>query len=237
MVEGWQLKPSEAERLESKLAQDPDNLPLRLRLMSYYAQYLMADAHASHVLWLIEHHPAEEVLKEPSPIVRLQPSPAIARQEALWKQQASRYPADPKVLRNAAVALFGTDPALAIQYVKAAREAEPENPAWTTWLAKIYASAIRWTYWDGTAMITFTGSAEDFRHTIPFTLPLGLCQSARDEIEASTDAGFVETVGEAIVREVSLLEERNPTPELPQVRQHGERLIQRARVLRTKPRG
>lgn len=236
MVEGWQLKPSDAAELESKLARDVDNLPLRLRLMSYYAQYLMTEAHASHVLWLIEHHPAEDVLKEPSPIVRLQPSPAVATQEALWKQQASRFPADARVLRNAAVAMFGANPELAITYIKAARQVEPSNVTWTSWLAKTYASAIRWTLWDGAATLDFAGNAEDFRYLVPFNLPLELCWRARAEIEASDDAGLVEAAGQAMVREVSLLEQRDGTADLPQVRQFGVQLIERARVLRMKPR-
>jgi hypothetical protein len=236
MVQGWQLKPDEAEKLEGKLAQNPDNLPLRLRLMSYYSQYRKTDAHASHVLWLIEHHPAEDVLEESSPIVRLEPSPAVARQAALWKLQASRFPADPKVQRNAAVAMFGADPVLAISYVKAARQTEPQNAEWTTWLAKIYATAIRWTYWDGAAMIAFTGNSEDFRHPVAFLLPLELCRSAKAEIEASTDANLVEAVGHAMVREVSLLGQQDSTPDLAPYRQDGARLIERARVLRAGPR-
>lgn len=235
MVEGWQLKPADVGGLEIKLAQDPENLQLRLRLMSYYAQNIMTEAHASHVLWLIEHHPGDDVLKEPSPIVRLEPSPAVARQQALWKQQAGRFPSDAKVLRNAAVAMFGSDPELAITYIKSARQAEPGKATWTNWLAKTYANAIRWTLWDGAATLNFAGNAEDFRYVVPFTLPLELCRRARAEIEASADAGLVEATGQAMVREVSLLEERNRTADLPQVRQFGEQLIARARVLRTKP--
>ena len=32
---------------------------------------------------------------------------------------------------------------------------------WTRWLAKIYAEAIRWSFWDGKSTMTFTGDAED----------------------------------------------------------------------------
>jgi hypothetical protein len=108
----------------------------------------------------------------------------------------------------------GTDPKTAIQYVKAARTAEPGNIEWTAWLAKIYASAIRWTYLDGTARMSFTGSEKDFRYAVPFTLPLELRQGARAEIEPSI-----------------------LTPELPQFRKFGQGLVERARALRTKPRG
>jgi hypothetical protein len=241
LVEGWQLKPADALQLETRLAKDPDNVPLRLRLMSYYAQNLIAGAHATHLLWLIAHHPAEDVLQDGSAVVRLQPSPAFDQEMVLWTQQAGRFSADPRVLRNAASALFGTDPITAIQYVKAARTADPGSPEWTAWLAKIYASAVRWTNWDGAAMMTFTGNEQDFRYAVPFTLPLELCQSAKAEIEASKDAGLLEGVGEAIVREVSLLDERRKsdasilTSELPQFRQFGQRLIDRAKALRAKP--
>ena len=164
------------------------------------------------------------------------------RAKALWQQQVSRFPLDTKVLSNAAMAVSSGDPELALQWVKAARRADVGNGEWTTWLAKIYADAIRWSFWDGKSTMTFTGDAEDFRHD-PFELPSSMHDAIKRELETSSDASLVKAVGDALVREVRLLREKSGrsaatqfsfiTPELQQLAEFGEILRGRARTLVT----
>ena len=152
-------------------------------------------------------------------------------------QQASRFPANAKVLRNAANAVSFAEPALAVQYVKAARLAEPGNPEWTRWLAKTYADAIRWTYWDERSTMTFTGDTADYRN-LPFRLPPSMDQSVKSEVQTSADAALVGAVGDMLVREARLLANRTTpdgssavTPDVEQAVRFGEALAERARAL------
>jgi hypothetical protein len=244
LVEGWQVTPAEASELEAKLAQDSENLPLRLRLMSYYTQHLMNEKHAEHLFWLIEHHPDEDAFYDAEIITRIPVSESDgkssvhqARLLALWKVQAQRFPDNARVLRNAASAVSFAEPELAVQYVKAARQSEPGNPEWTKWLAKTYAVGIRWTYWDGKSSMTFTGDVEDYRYQ-PFTMPASTGQSVKTEVETSADAALVGAVGDMLLREARLLASRSNadgssivTPDVEPARRFGEMLAERARKL------
>jgi len=239
LVEGWKITPAEAVQLEEKLAKDSEDLALRLRLMSYYVQQVMHEKHAAHVVWLIQNHPDAEAFWDASIITRMpvtdgdgKASANESRVQALWKEQANRLPSNAKVLRNAAYAVAVTEPALALQYVKAARQAEPGNAEWITWLAKTYADAIRWTYWDERSMMAFTGDTADYRH-LPVRLPLPMCQSVRKEVETSTDAALIGAVGDMLIREARLLaREGNPATDVEQAARFGEALAERARALR-----
>ncbi len=237
LVEGWKVTPAEAAQLEEKLAKDSESLTSRLRLMSYYMQQVMIEKYAGHAFWLIENHPDADVLHGAEMMTGI---PAAwsdgnavyqARLQALWKEQASRFSNNPGVLRNAAIAMGSAEPELALQYVKTARRADPGNSEWTTWLAKTYADAIRWTYWDGKSMMTFTGDAADYRN-IPFLLTLPMCQNVKKEVETSSDAALVGAVGDMLIREAKLIEAEQVTPDVAQIARFGETLVDRARTLK-----
>ena len=116
LAEGWHTKPAEAAELETELSRNPDNVPLRVRLISYYAQYVLEEPKARHVLWLIENHPDADAFQDAPTIMRLSSDRRAdyARQQALWQQQASRFSKNTKVLSNAAMALAG-DPEIALR--------------------------------------------------------------------------------------------------------------------------
>ena len=236
LLEGWKVTPDEAVLLEARLAKDSEDLPLRLRLMSYYMQQVLIDKYAEHAFWLVEHHPDASEPEGSGMMTRI---PALGKEghavlqnrlEALWREQAHRFAGDTRVLRNAATALSPAQPALAMQYVKAARQAEPGNREWTTWLAKTYANGIRWTYWDGKSMMTFMSEVSDARN-YPFMLPLPMCQEIKREVETSTDAALVGAVGEMLTREASLSEQEQVTPDVEQIARFGEVLTKRAHML------
>jgi hypothetical protein len=219
---------------------------VRLRLISYYCQYTLQEPRVRHVLELIETHPDADAFRDADLITHISPSdpssnrPAdYGRARALWQQQASRFPTNTKVLSNAAMAVSSGNPELALRLVKATRSADPGNMEWTRWLAKIYSDAIRWSFWDGKSTMTFTGDAEDFRHS-PFELPSSMRDGVKRELETSTDAALVGATGDALVREVRLLREKSGdrpgrssliTPELQRLVEFGEMLRGRARTL------
>ena len=246
LMDGWKLTPEKAGQLETKLAQNPENVAVRLLLISYYCQYTLQERRVRHVLELIERHPDADAFYALNTITRISPGDPTSnrpedyvRAKALWQQQVSRFPSDTKVLSNAAMAVSSGDPELALQWIKAARSADAGNGEWTTWLAKIYADTIRWSFWDGKSTMTFTGDTEDFRHD-PFQLPSSMHDAIKRELETSSDASLVKAVGDALVREVRLLREKKGsapgrlswiTPELQQLAEFGESLRGRARTM------
>jgi len=236
LLEGWKVTPAEAAQLEEKLAKDSESLTLRLRLMSYYMQQVMIEKYARHAYWLVEHHPDADALHGVDMMTAIPGAWAEGnavyqtRLRALWKEQASRFSNNTTVLRNAATAMGSAEPELFLQYVKAARRAEPGNSEWTAWLAKTYANAIRWTYWDGKSMMTFMSDAADHRN-YPFMLPLAMCRDVKKEVESSAEAALVGAVGDMLIREAKLIENDSITPDVEQIAAFGEVLAKRARVL------
>ena len=236
LVEGWKTTPAEAAQLEERLTKNSEDLPLRLRLMSYYMQQVMIEKYARHAYWLVEHHPDADALHGVDMMTAIPGAWAEGnavyqtRLRALWKEQASRFSNNTTVLRNAATAMGSAEPELFLQYVKAARRAEPGNSEWTAWLAKTYANAIRWTYWDGKSMMTFMSDAADHRN-YPFMLPLAMCRDVKKEVESSAEAALVGAVGDMLIREAKLIENDSITPDVEQIAAFGEVLAKRARVL------
>ena len=58
LADGWTLTSDGAAKLESDLKRDPENLAARIRLLSYYTQYMaLPELRSKHLLWLIEHPP------------------------------------------------------------------------------------------------------------------------------------------------------------------------------------
>lgn len=57
LADGWKLSAAEAAQLESDLERDPENVSARIRLLSYYTQFLLTEPRTKHLLWLIENHP------------------------------------------------------------------------------------------------------------------------------------------------------------------------------------
>jgi hypothetical protein len=66
-----ELEESDVAQLEKQLAANPDDFPVRLKLMAYYRRGDRASVQADrakrvhHALWLIEHHPDSEILHSP----------------------------------------------------------------------------------------------------------------------------------------------------------------------------
>src|SRR4029079_17844731 len=71
LEEGWRVTPQKAQELEAELAGNPENLPVRLRLISYYGQNLIDDARVRHLLWMIQYHPEAEAFQYASVMMRI----------------------------------------------------------------------------------------------------------------------------------------------------------------------
>jgi hypothetical protein len=242
MVAGWNMTPVEAAKSESELARDPENLPSRLRLMSYYGQRIENDALVRHLVWLVEHHPDADLFWDGTTRFTRVPRPDSyanqvldsARVEALWRQQAQRFASNAKVLRNAAIALASVDVNASLDLISAARRVEPANIAWTNWLARNYARAIRFTFWDGKNPMTLMSDGDQLDVVLPLNVPLALAQQLRDATESSNDPALVRAVGESVLRETQNLPSwpNGLTPDVPLVSAYAEALIAKAAKMR-----
>jgi hypothetical protein len=241
LAEGWKVTPAEAAQFEFELVRDPKNLALRIRLLSYYYQHMIAEPRLRHVVWLIENRPDADVFLAASDITAMSPNWTGLNQaagyqqvKALWLRQAERPPVTAKVFANAAAALSGADAEVSLELVKRARGVEPGNPEWTNWLAKIYEVAVRSSFAGGYPNIRIFAGAPQDRDTLPaFSLPLAAADALKTELATSTDAALVGAAGEALARESRLIKMRGATggPEVEKSGAFGEYLLGRARVL------
>src|SRR5207245_2601805 len=52
LADGWTLTPDQAAKLESAVERDPANLAARIRLLSYYTQYMvLPEIRSKHLFW------------------------------------------------------------------------------------------------------------------------------------------------------------------------------------------
>src|SRR5262245_3872742 len=236
LAEGWHTTPDEARKLEEQLAAQPDNLPFRIRLLSYYTQYMISKPRTTHLLWMIEHHPDADVFRLGSEITSalqdwtgLNPPVESERARTLWLQQAERFPSNTKVLANAALALGGTT---AFELVKRARAAEPQEGQWVNWLGFVYARAVRVTLAGGPQNVrVFTLQSQNRDAWPAFSLPLAESELLKRELETSTDVALIRAAGNALVTETSLLLTGRTGDELVASETFGRWLLSRAQEL------
>ena len=240
LAEGWKVTSLEAAQFESELMRDPAKVSLRTRLLSYYYQYRISEPRLRHIEWLIQNHPDADLFLTASDITAMYPNwtglnkaADYQRARVLWLRQTERFPANAKVLANAAMALAGADSEVSLGLVKRARAVEPGNPGWTKWLAKIYELAIRSSFAGASSNImAFAGTEQDRDTLPPFPLPLAASDGLKRQLATSIDAALVGATGQALVRESQLLM-RDPTssPEVKRSAAFGKYLLSRARVL------
>jgi len=206
LADGWTLTSDGAAKLESDVERDPENLAGRIRLLSYYTQYMvLPELRSKHLLWLIEHHPDSDVFQLSSKVTDIAPdysgvnSPDIECARALWLQQAELYPTNAKVLANAATALGGRT---AFELLKRLRALEPQNPEWLDWQAEVYALAVRSSFADG--ILRVRGMLAKPAH-FPFSLPVVECRLLKGELESSSDVALVGSTADVLLTEIAQL--------------------------------
>ena len=181
LTEGSKLSAVEAQQIEQQLVRDPEDLDARARLMSYYVNNGREDASRNHTFWLIEHHPESEFANYwQAYLSSIQDSD---RAKALWLAQVAAHPDDARVLAHAAVFVGQKDQFAQEDLLKRARQVDPSNPEWTKRLADLMSGSIaRWIL------------SKEWKY-VPPTEP-AFAEAAKTELETSTDASLVGTVGE-----------------------------------------
>jgi hypothetical protein len=204
LSQGWHTTPAEAAQLESHLANDPQDVAARTRLISYYYQQMIAEPRTRHIIWLIENHPEAEVFRIAPDMTSfelawhgLNSAAGRDRARVLWLRQLERFSSDTEVLANAAQALPVQE---SIRVLRQLRSLEPSNPVWTVNLASVYARAVRDVFYAASPMQrqTMRGPVR-YRDMWRMRLPAAgpeLAQKLKSELETSSDAALVRVVGE-----------------------------------------
>jgi TonB family protein len=212
LTDGSRLSAAEAQQLEQQLARDPEDLAARAKLVSYYIANGIARPPRQQILWLIEHHPESEIT------IYFSRSHMLSQVDydyvkTLWLEQVAAHPDNARVVANAAVFIGEKDQFAEEGLLKRVRQLEPSNPEWTRRLADRLSWAIaRW----------FLSREVP---AVPPTEP-DFAAAAKAELETSTDATIVGTVGE-------FLSGGSPggrPPAQPQS-EYAEHLLQRAQTL------
>jgi tetratricopeptide (TPR) repeat protein len=143
------LSPREVKFLEDGLANDPDDLSARRKLIAYYFESMVAsksqdfeENREQHIFWLIEHHPDDEFAG--SPEAQIMPGgflgslSAYQKGKEKWLQQLELHPDDPVILRNAASFLALFDGSIARQFLEKSYLTNPEDRETIDSLARSY---------------------------------------------------------------------------------------------------
>ncbi len=141
---GRKLNAQAAAGLEQQLANDPQNVALRTKLLGYYSRNSYQDpaarrARNSHILWLIANKPESEVLALPYANLNMGlDKKAYEQAKKLWLNYLKSPTVSLKILKNAAAAFMLFDKKLAEAALKRAQVQEPKNPDWALKLGHLY---------------------------------------------------------------------------------------------------
>jgi tetratricopeptide (TPR) repeat protein len=146
---GEEITADDARALEDSLANNPDSLFVRAKLIHYYFRAGLGSQspeleakREQHVFWLIEHHPEATLAGSPDAEVGMFGSEdnkdAFQRAKSLWMQQIERHPDDLRVLHNAAQFLSFSDSKAALEVLQKAVDIDPNNTETLELLARTY---------------------------------------------------------------------------------------------------
>jgi hypothetical protein len=181
---------AEAAALEQALAEKPDNLEAREKLIIFYDQAGKVTWEEKlagirkHALWGISHLPATD-LWIPNISKRYDPE-GYAQAKQLWLEQTSRPGVTAKTLTRAAEFLSAYDKPAAEELLLRAQRMEPAGP-WAERLADLYARAI-------------VGLVDKYGATDAAEAQSTFAVEARRKLEATSDPNLLAATGYALVR-------------------------------------
>lgn len=152
------LSLGEASSLEQQLAAHPDDEAVRDKLLKYYWYNGLREQRLESIFWLIEHYPESPLLSHQTAQIAPEMSPNMVkmwspsglpmndaadfdRAIALWEEQVTKHPRDPRVLLNAARIIgFGHPNEREISLAERARQLDPAS--YTAPLAWLYSQIL-----------------------------------------------------------------------------------------------
>jgi hypothetical protein len=140
--------PKEADKLEHRLKQHPNDFNARLLLLEYYYWQMIRSpsahlAHERHVLWVIRHQPASDIAGAPAmTLLSGKEDDAILKAKQLWRQQMSAHPRNAKIVGNAASFFLKQGSEAGFELLNRAQALEPKNPKWPEKLGEVYSERM-----------------------------------------------------------------------------------------------
>ena len=153
--EGFGLSRDAADRLETSLQSNAEDLAARTKLLGFYARGAMRlighdatiEGRRRHILWLIEHHPEFEVTDLSEMTIdraghSLADPSGYEQAATLWMEAARLHGDSAAVLGHAAKFFQLSDKERAIALLREARRVAPDNPQYAAQMGYVYALAI-----------------------------------------------------------------------------------------------
>lgn len=223
----------EAEALEAKVAQNPEDLESRSTLLAFYrgkgsslvGTERAVAARRAHALWLIEHHPeaVETASALLAPTLGLADSVGYAAGRKLWLAHLEKGNLPSAAYSNAVSFLQIADLQGAEKIVLKARALEPNEVRWTYRLGTVYAMALTGTH--GSLFGASTLMLPD-----PKEADNAFAKSVRAQLDASKDATLLASCGGEVVRIANVGPARESALREPFMKM-GRGLIERAVTL------
>jgi hypothetical protein len=135
--------------LEALVKKNPEDLEARRKLLMFYAESGVkvlgekraAEARKFHSLWLIQHHPENELVTAWGTHIGPSDQPAYAQARRLWLAHTERQDVPVAVLTHAAFFFTSSDSPLAEKLLLRAQAADPKGH-YSAWLCRLYAQVI-----------------------------------------------------------------------------------------------
>lgn len=143
-MEGKRMKAKDAQLLEEKTSEDPNDILSRTKLLGYYfrQQYKnqsAREAKQKHVLWLIMNAPESEVLGVPEgSLDSILNAEAYAEGKKTWIDQIKKKPTNLKVLEHSSKFFQIYDRELAKKSLQMGQSLDSDDPIWPAALGRLY---------------------------------------------------------------------------------------------------
>jgi hypothetical protein len=140
--QGQAMSEQEAAAAEAHLAEHPNDLETRHKLLGYYKTHLGPDTverKGAQILWFIRNRPEDPILATAYADLVMptdQKTWDVAR--VAWEEQIEAQPKNARVMVNAAKMAMRKDRDMVTNLLLRARELEPDNPEWARRLAGVY---------------------------------------------------------------------------------------------------
>lgn len=144
---GLKLSATEANRLESVITENPNDLAARILLLVYYFTrgcYVESArrAHERHLQWMITHAPHSDIASTAPALLHPSECQSYTNAKELWASQVEAHPENAAILWNAAAFLMGSDTNRCEQVLNRGQLFEPRDPKWSEALGRVYKSRM-----------------------------------------------------------------------------------------------
>ena len=223
MVRNW----ADADKVESELAAQPEDLRARLALLRFYAGQGGATAERAkkarreQILWMIEHHPEHPVLSEAAGIIDgtvSQLADAFARCRDAWEKALAEHPVF-DVYANAIFFYKTADPRRAREIAKEGLKRYPGNPRIANKLGMLMGLTIA-----GVTRADLYGNGTSFDESVATS---SLAEDDRKALAASQDSNLLSGAAWSLQMQLFVLHNKGQKEREQEVEQLTVRLYER----------